>query len=193
VLKLYTWDIYDENGNKLETYQGQSIKQNFKKPGAYTIKLTVQDQLGQTNVDTVQVFVESSDPIPQFTMLPSNTWKDPSEFIFDASVSSDIDKTNGYDKLSYEWFLGDSGKAKLVSSENNNEKVKVQFDSIGVHTIKLVAKDEFGKLAEISKDVEVKSILRPEIFAVPVATQRGSPINFVVKSNESIINYIRDF
>lgn len=193
VLKLYTWDVYDENGNKIETYQGQSIKQNFKKPGAYTIKLTVQDQLGQTNVDTVQVFVESSDPIPQFTMVPSNTWKDPSEFIFDASVSSDVDKTNGYDKLSYEWFLGDSGKAKLVSSENNNEKVKVQFDSIGVHTIKLVAKDEFGKLAEITKDVEVKSILRPEIYAVPVATQRGSPINFVVKSNESIINYIRDF
>ena len=192
-LKLYTWDLYDENGNKLETYQGQSIKQQFKKPGAYTVKLTVQDNLGQTNVDTVQVFVESSDPIPQFTMTSSNTWKDPSEFIFDASVSSDVDKTNGYDHLTYEWFLGDASKAKLVSSENNNEKVKVQFDAIGVHTIKLVAKDDFGKLTEISKDIEVKSILRPEIFAVPVATQRGNPVNFVVKSNEPIVNYIRDF
>ena len=192
-LKLYTWDIYDENGNKLETYQWQSIKQNFKKPGAYTVKLTVQDQLGQTNVDTVQVFVESSDPIPQFTMIASNTWKDPSEFIFDASVSSDVDQNNGYDKLTYERSLGDAGKAKLVSSENNNEKVKVQFDAIGVHTIKLTAKDEYGKLAEISKDIEVKSILRPEIIAVPVATQRGNPMNFVVKSNEPIINYIRDF
>lgn len=192
-LKLYTWDLYDENGNKIDTYQGQSIKQSFKKPGAYTVKLTVQDQLGQTNVDSVQVFVESSDPIPQFTMTSSNTWKDPSEFIFDASVSSDIDQTNGYDKLTYEWFLGDASKAKLVSAEENNEKVKVQFDALGVHTIKLVAKDEFGKLAEISKDVEVKSILRPEIYAVPVATQRGNPVNFVVKSNESIVNYIRDF
>jgi len=193
MLKLFTWDITDEKGNKIETFQGQSIKQNFKKPGTYTIKLTVQDQLGQTNTDSYQVFVESSDPIPQFTTIASNTWKDPSEFIFDASVSSDIDQTNGYDKLSYERFLGDAGKAKLVSTENNNQKVKVQFDAVGTHTIKLTAKDSYGKLAEIEKTVEVKSILRPEIYAAPIATPRGNPVNFVVKSNQPIINYIWDF
>ncbi len=192
-LKLYTWDIYDQDGNKMETYQGQSIKQNFKKPGAYTIKLTVQDQLGQTNVDSVQVFAESSDPIPQFTNVASNTWKDPSEFILDAWVSSDIDQTNGYDQLTYEWSFNDPSTAKLVTTENNNQKIDVQFDSVGTHTVKLVAKDQYGKQAEISKDIEVKSTLRPEIFAVPVATQWGNPVNFVVKSNQPIINYIRDF
>ncbi len=192
-LRLYTRDLYDENGNKIETYQGQSIKQNFKRPWAYTVKLTVQDQLGQTNVDSLQIFVESSDPIPQFTIAPSNTRKEPSEFIFDASVSSDVDQTNGYDKLTYEWLLWDSGKAKLVSTENNNEKVKVQFDAIGIHKVKLVAKDEFWKRTEIEKEVEVTSVLRPEIYAVPLATQWWNPINFVVKSNTPLVNYIWDF
>jgi hypothetical protein len=31
-LKLYTWEIFDQEGNKLEVFQGKSIKQNFKKP-----------------------------------------------------------------------------------------------------------------------------------------------------------------
>jgi hypothetical protein len=82
------------------------------------------------NVDSLQVFVASSDPVPQFTIKSTNTRKDPSEFILDASVSSDIDKSNGYDNLSYERFLGDASKAKLVSSENNNEIIKVQFDAV---------------------------------------------------------------
>ena len=31
-LKLFTWEIFDEQGNKVETFQGKSIKQQFKKP-----------------------------------------------------------------------------------------------------------------------------------------------------------------
>jgi PKD repeat protein len=69
----------------------------------------------------------------------------------------------------------------------------VQFDILGKHTVKLIARDDFGKMAEISKDIEIKSILRPEIFAVPVATPWGNPMNFVVKSNLPILNYQRDF
>ena len=69
----------------------------------------------------------------------------------------------------------------------------MQFDAVGTHTIKLVVKDDFGKIAEIEKNVEVKSTLRPEIFAAPIATPRGNPVNFVVKSNVPIVNYIWDF
>ena len=44
-LRLYTWEVYDQNGNKVDTIQGKNIQENFKKPGTYTVKLTVQDQL----------------------------------------------------------------------------------------------------------------------------------------------------
>ena len=54
-------------------------------------------------------------------------------------------------------------------------------------------KDDYGKISEMSKDIEIKSILRPEIFVAPIATSRGNPMNFVVKSNKAIINYQRDF
>ncbi len=192
-LKLYTWELFNQNGDKIETYQGKSIKQQFKKPWVYTVKLTVEDELGQTNTDSISVYVESTDPIPQFTITPTSTWKNPSEFILDASVSSDLDKTNGYDSLVYERSFSDPATTKIVNAENNNEKIKVQFNSVGKHTIKLTARDNYGKLADISKDVEIKSTLRPEIFVAPIATSRGNPMNFVVKSNQSILNYQWDF
>ncbi len=192
-LKLFTREIFDQEGNKTDTFQGKSIKQQFKKPGVYTVKLTVEDELGQTNTDSLSVYVESTDPIPQFTITPSNNRKNPSEFILDASVSFDIDKMNGYDTLAYERSFSNPQQTKIINTENNNEKIKVQFNSIGKHTIKLTARDDYGKIMDISKDIEVKSTLRPEIFVVPVATPWGNPMNFIVKSNQPILNYQWDF
>lgn len=192
-LKLFTREVFDEAGNKIDTFQGKSIKQQFKKPWVYTVKLTVEDELGQTNIDSLSVYVESTEPLPQFTITPSNSRKNPSEFIFDASVSSDVDKTNWYDTLSYERTFSDPTTTKVVKTENANEKIKVQFDAVGKHIIKLTVRDEYSKIAEIEKELEVISTLRPEIFAVPIATPRGNPMNFVVKSNAPILNYQRDF
>ncbi|MCX6825204.1 MAG: PKD domain-containing protein [candidate division SR1 bacterium] len=192
-LKLFTREIFDQNGNKTDTFQGKSIKQQFKKPGVYTVKLTVEDELAQTNSDSLSVYVESTDPIPQFTITPTNARKNPSEFVLDASVSFDLDKTNGYDNLAYELSFSDPTTTKITNSENNNEKVTVQFNSVGKQTVKLSVRDDYGKLAEISKDIEIVSILRPEIFVVPIATPWGNPMNFIVKSNQPIINYQWDF
>jgi len=155
--------------------------------------LTVEDELGQTNSDSFSVYVESTTPIPQFTITPGNTWKYPSEFILDASVSSDLDKTNGYDNLTYERSFSDAATTKIINSENNNEKVRVQFNVVGKHVIKLTVRDDYGKMAEIEKEIEVISTLRPEIFVVPIATPWGNPMNFVVKSNQPIVNYQWDF
>jgi len=192
-LKLFTREIFDQEGNKIDTFQGKSIKQQFKKPGVYTVKLTVEDELAQTNTDSLSVYVESTDPIPQFTITPTNSRKNPSEFVLDASVSSDIDKINGYDTLVYERSFSDPTTTKIVNTENNNEKIKVQFNTLGKHSIKLTVKDDYGKMVDLSKDVEVKSILRPEIFVAPIATPWGNPMNFVVKANQRILNYQWNF
>ncbi len=192
-LRLYTWEIFDENGDRIETFQGKSIKQQFRQPGVYTVKLTVEDELGQTNSDSITVYVESTEPIPQFTIMPTNDRKYPSEFVLDASISSDVDVDNGYDDLSYSRSFSDSAWASIVNAEAGNEKVMVQFDAIGKHIIKLMVRDRYGKMVEIEKTLVVESVLRPEIFVMPVATPRGNPMNFIVKSNESIINYQWDF
>jgi PKD repeat protein len=192
-LKVYTWELFDQNGNKLETYQGKSIKQQFKKPGFYIVKLTVEDELGQTNTDNMQIYVESTEPIPQFTITPADEWKYPSRFNLDGTISTDIDKANNVDSLSYEWTFPEEAKVKIVSTDNNNGKVTAEFNAIGKFACKLSVKDDYGKLSEITRDIEVKSILRPEIIAAPQATTWNTPISFSVKSNLAIANYAWDF
>jgi len=192
-LKVYTWEIYDENGNKLETYQGKSIKEKFKKPGFYVIKLTVEDELGQTNTDNLQVYVESTEPIPQYTITPADDWKYPSRFKLDGTVSTDVDKSNNVDSLSYEWSFPEEAKVNIISTDANNGQITAEFNAIGKFSCKLSVKDEYGKMSEITKDIEVKSILRPEITANPQATTWNTPINFSVKSNVQIANYQWDF
>jgi len=192
-LKLFTWEIFDQDGNKLETYQGKEIKQQFKKPWFYTIKLTVEDDLWQTNIDTIQVYVESTDPIPQFTVTPSSERLYPSKFIFDATISSDIDKTNWVDELSYEWIFPDSAKVNITSTEENNGKIIAEFNTVWKFKYKLIVKDEYGKMWELEKDIEIKSILRPEIVVSPIAMSWGNPMTFTVKTNQPILAYDWNF
>jgi hypothetical protein len=42
----------------------------------------------------MQIYVESTAPIPQFTIISADQWKYPSRFNLDATVSTDVDKTN---------------------------------------------------------------------------------------------------
>jgi PKD repeat protein len=95
--------------------------------------------------------------------------------------------------LTYEWQFVDNGKAKIIDTSNNNEKIVVQFDAVGKHAVKLIAKDDYGKIAEISKDIQVDSYLRPVISVVPVATSWGTPMAFSVASNVAISHYEWDF
>jgi PKD repeat protein len=192
-LKLYTWEIFDQNGNKLETYQGKDIKQQFKKPGFYTIKLTVEDDLGQTNIDTIQVYVESTEPIPQFTVTSSSERLYPSKFLFDATISSDVDKTNWLDTLSYEWIFPEAAKVNITATEDDNGKITAEFNNIGKFKYKLIVKDQYGKMGELEKDIEIKSILRPEIVVSPIAMSWGNPMTFTVKTNQPILAYDWNF
>ncbi|NOZ44938.1 MAG: hypothetical protein GXP45_07515 [bacterium] len=54
-------------------------------------------------------------------------------------------------------------------------------------------KDQYGKLAEIEKEVDIKSTLRPKLFVSPLASVRGNPVNFVVKSNDNLASFAWDF
>jgi hypothetical protein len=42
---LYTWEVFDTDGNKIDTIQGTNIKKQFTKPWSYVVKLTVEDDV----------------------------------------------------------------------------------------------------------------------------------------------------
>ncbi len=195
-IKLYTWELFDSEGAKLDTLQGRSIKRQFKKPGNYTIKLSVEDEMGMKNSDTLNIYVESTPPSPQFTITPTNKWKYPSEFYLDAKASNDIDVANGYDRLSYDWTFSNPNATQITAIEEHNKRITVLFNETGKQTITLKVSDNYGKTEEISKEITVDSILRPELTVRPKSAVRKTYLGFSVKTNSNtapIISYEWDF
>jgi hypothetical protein len=128
--------------------------------------LTTTDIARNQNVETKELFVESTPPTPQFIAVPTKIWTYPSEFTLDASNTTDIDVENKVDSLEYSWEFS-TKDVDIISTENNNEKMVVRFNSTGKHKITLTATDEYGKATKITKFLDVKSTLRPQIEAIP--------------------------
>ncbi len=192
-LRLFTWEIFDWKWNKIQSFQGKNINYQFKEPWSYTVKLTVEDELWQTNIETIQVYVDSSAPIAQFNIQPSETRKFASKFILDAGASSDIDVENWFDSLDYSRSFSNPNSTNIINTKEGDKVIEVSFDSIWDHKITLTIKDKFWKVSEIEKTINVKSTLRPEIFVAPKATSWWNPINLVAQTNENVLSYRRDF
>ena len=189
-LASYLREITDENWDKIHTEQGKSISYQFLEPWNYLVKLTITDAAARQNVEILDVYVESTTPIPQFTSIATKKWTYPSEFTLDASSSSDIDVLNWIDSLEYNWIID---WWTITSTTGNNEKVVVHFNEVGEHTIKLTVTDLYGKSASITKSLKISSILRPEITAIPNAITRWKVLKFESTVNTWVSNYVRDF
>lgn len=192
-IKLYTREIFDNNWNKKATYQWKTISYQFIEPGSYTVKLTVTDNLWESNTDTKQMYIESTPPVAQFTYKADSSRAYPSKFVLDASNSSDIDVWNFVDKLSYSRSFSNPETTSIQDIEWDNKIIKVSFDSIWEQKVKLTVTDKYWKTSEIEKVINVQSILRPEIAVIPKAAVRWTPINFIVQSNQKILSYTRNF
>ena len=136
-LDTYLWEIFNENWDKIKMEQWKKMSKIFTKPWNYLIRLTTTDINGNSNVDIKELYIESTIPTPQFTITPTSKWKYPSEFTLDASSSSDIDVLNGVDSLEYERKF-DTENYSVISTENDNQRIVVQFNETGKHLLLLI-------------------------------------------------------
>ena len=193
--EVFDWNWWDDNGNRIITFQGKGMDLNWNKklkPWNYMVKLTVTDQAWNKTVDTKDLYAESTTPTPQFTITPTNKREYPSEFTLDASNTTDIDVNNKVDSLEYERQFS-TDNFKILSTENNNQKIVVQFNEKWKHTIRMVAIDQYWKFASVSKTVEVKSTLRPEIEIKPWPITWWKVLDFESSVNQPVWDYSRNF
>ena len=193
-LSTYVREIFNEDWEKVQMDQWKQISRIFTKPWNYLVRLIVTAADGLQNEDIKEVFIDSTTPTPQFIITPTSKWKYPSEFTLDASNSTDIDVLRWEDSLEYERKFS-TDNYKIISTEDNNRRIVVQFDDVGVHTIELKVTDKYGKFSDIDKSVEVKSTLRPEIEAIPGAITRWKEMQFKSKINQpdEVMTYMWDF
>lgn len=192
-LKNYTWTVTDSDGNEVASEKWKNFQQSFKKPGTYRVKLRVVDELWNDNEEAATIQVASTPPVPQFTIEPSKQWKQPSQFILDASPSYDIDTANDNDALTYEWTFSNNDNVTIDQTYDNSKRIKVSFKEKGAYKATLTVKDRYGKIEQTTKDITVNSSLRPYIFVSPISTQLGNSTTFRAKVNKLVANYDWDF
>lgn len=192
-IRKYNWEVFDDKGDVIFLTQQKSFTRQFTKPGLYTVKLTVTDELGESNTETNILEIESTTPQAQFTITPRLDRQFPSQFVLDASATFDIDVTNKYDAITYDRSFSNPGLTKIEQEYDNKQAIVVSFEEPGKHNITLRVTDSFGKTNTFSREVDVQSSLRPIILANPRATVRGNVIRFLATSNSEIINHERDF
>jgi len=192
-IKQYNWELYDEEGEKLFASQSKDFSRQFTKPGSYTVKLKITDELGQSNEESLTVFVDSTPPQPQFTITSRLDRQYPSQFVLDASPSSDRDVATETDTITYDRSFSNNSQVTIDQSYDDNKTIVVSFNNPGTYIATLTVSDSYGKIVTLDKQIKVESSLRPIIYASPRASVRWQAIRFVVKSNDSIINYERDF
>ena len=195
VWELFDWNWDENNGNKIVMFQGKKMNLNWNQrlnPWNYMVRLTVTDAAGHQNVDTKDLYVESTTPTPQFTATPTNKRLYPSEFTLDASNTTDIDVSNGVDSLEYHREFS-TENVKILSTENNNEKMVVQFNEKWRHIIRMTATDQYWKFASVSKYIDVKSTLRPEIEVIPWPITWWKTLEFKSSVNETVRDYSWNF
>lgn len=192
-IKKYNWEVYDDKGEKIFLAQSKVFTRQFTKPWSYTIKLTVTDDLWDSNSESSVIYVDSTLPQPQFTINPRLERQYPSQFVLDAAASFDIDEINKFDSFTYQWSFSNPSLSKIEQQYDNNKSIVVSFEEPGKYIAKLTLTDSYGKINTFEREIDVKSSLRPVILANPRAASRNNPIWFFVTSNTNIINYERDF
>jgi len=137
----YEWDL--DNG---ETKTGEQITYTYDEAGTYTVELTVIDEAGNTDMDTMTIQVEESEDTtpPTADAGDDKTVEVGEEFTLDASGSSD-----NVGIASYEWDLG-NGDTKT------GEQITYTYDEAGNYTVELTVTDEAGNTDTDTVEITVE-------------------------------------
>lgn len=123
-----------------ETAETASAQHAFSAVGSYDVTLTVTDQYGVSDTDTIAVTVTNGAPVPHAIVTP-NPVHVGRPVTLDATTSTDPDG----DSLTYQW--------SFAGTTSTGPTLALTFDTYGNNVITLTVTDQYG--ASTSKAVTV--------------------------------------
>lgn len=191
----FNWDFGDGNSDT-----GQQVSHTYSSEGTFTAQLTVTDDGGETDTDTVEVEVSQQNGLSASFTVSSSSVMVGEEVTFDASNSSgNID--------SYQWdFKSVSNPGTATAT---GETTSHTYDSVASYTVKLTVSDGGGgtdstKSAAVSVSSQTDQPPTASFTTVPddqgtgtVNVQVGKQIEFKASSSSdpdgTIQSYEWDF
>ncbi|WP_395726430.1 PKD domain-containing protein [Nakamurella sp.] len=163
----YSWDY----GDGTTATGAKPATKTYATAGTRTVKLTVTDNAGATNVVTQQVTATNPPvnkvPVASFTTTPTDL-----TVAVNGTASADPDGTIA----SYAWDFGDSSTGTGVTASRT-------YAAAGTYTVKLTVTDDKGATGSTTKTVTVTAPPAPN--QPPVAAFTATPTNLSVAFNGS--------
>lgn len=186
----YDWEIIDITEDKtIFNKSGKTFSYTFADKGKYNVKLRVTEPSWEVDIDTKIIYINSRAPVASFiSRKPFNN--KPNTVFLDASKSYDLDgKDDG--KLKYEWIIN-GDRTVLQNANYNNSTGYYTFDTVADHSVLLRVTDPEGISSQVTKKVNVNSILSVDFGIYPRVAQREWTVRFVADSPEATV-YEWDF
>jgi len=141
----YSWEFDDGN-----VAQGVEVSHTYEAPGAYTARLTVEDDHGRQDTTTRRITVrEPGDVVP----LKASFTVDRNPAEVGESVSFDASDSTG-DIVEYRWEFGDEATAVGMTVQHT-------YTSDGVHEVRLTVEDADGATDTAEENVYIFPALPP--------------------------------
>ena len=171
-----TVDSYDWDFGDGATASGANASHTYASAGTYSVKLTVTDNLGGTNLKSSLVTV--TDPVPDNTPPTASFTDSCTELAcsFDGSSSSDSDGT----VASYAWSFGD-GNAGTGSTASHN------YAAAGTYSVQLTVTDNDGASNSTSSSVTVSetptgdNVLANGVAKTGIADSSGGQVAYTME------------
>ncbi|MCW4011446.1 MAG: PKD domain-containing protein, partial [Candidatus Bathyarchaeota archaeon] len=138
----YEWDF--ENDGIIDA-TGSTTSYTYTQAGTYTVSLKVTDSIGVTDIDYLNVFVQSIGPEAAFTYTPSTPTIQDSIYFYDTSEANDGSITK------WQWTFGDGGTSNLKDPTH-------QYKDKGQYQVKLTVTDSNQLTDQYIEYVEVINI-----------------------------------
>ena len=157
----YAWQFGDGS-----TDSGPVAYHAYTSTGTYTVRLTVTDDDGATDVETHTVVVTSgANQLPTAAFSVSPTSGPPgTQFTFNATASTDPDGSI----VSYAWQFGDGTTGSGVATQHT-------YASAGTYTVQLTVTDNQGASDSETKTVSVQLAAAPDLTVQSVTYAPSSP------------------
>jgi PKD repeat protein len=131
----YTWDLDGNNSYETDTGTTPTATVAFATAGSHTVRLKVFDSCGNSDVDSVGVFVQNTPPTASWTSSPA-PGKINQAMTFNASASTDP----GGSIASYTWSWGDGTPNTTTATPTTQHT----FATSGQKLVTLVVTDNDG-------------------------------------------------
>ena len=171
IIQDYQWEIYDEQGKKVEEDDDEKTSFSPDYPGNYKVKLTIKDAEGNTSTDTFILEVKSIEPTASFIAHRKSS-SQPATFEFNAASSSDAED----DVLVYSWDFNGDGVFELEDIQQAT--VEHTYATTGSFKPLLKVTDPFGEDDTLTQVVTVDSLLAVDFNISSTAVQTGQKVSF---------------